>query len=36
MKNQESQEIELDVVSLFKTLWRRKFSILITALRLEP
>ena len=32
MKNQESQEIELDVVSLFKTLWRRKFSILITAL----
>ena len=32
MKNQESKEIELDVVSLFKTLWRRKFSILITAL----
>ena len=32
MKNQESQEIELDVVSLFKTLWRRKFSIIITAL----
>ena len=32
MKNQESKEIELDVVSLFKTLWRRKFSIIITAL----
>ena len=32
MKNQESKEIELDVVSLFKTLWRRKFSILSTAL----
>ena len=32
MKNQESKEIELDVISLFKTLWRRKFSILSTAL----
>ena len=25
MKNQESKEIELDVISLFKTLWRRSF-----------
>ena len=32
MKNQESKEIELDVICLFKTLWRRKFSILSTAL----
>ena len=32
MKNQESKDIELDVISLFKTLWRRKFSILSTAL----
>ena len=32
MKNQESKEIELDVISLFKTLWRRKFSILSTSL----
>ncbi|MBS8101979.1 YveK family protein [Streptococcus suis] len=32
MNNQESNTIEIDVLSLLKTLWRKKFLIIITAL----
>ncbi|MGT2711498.1 YveK family protein [Streptococcus oriscaviae] len=32
MKNQEANLLEIDVLFLFKNLWRRKFIILITAL----
>lgn len=32
MKNQDNQMIEIDVLSLLKTLWRRKLSIVLTAL----
>ncbi|MDW8710075.1 Wzz/FepE/Etk N-terminal domain-containing protein [Streptococcus suis] len=31
MNNQESNTIEIDVLSLLKTIWRKKFFILITA-----
>lgn len=32
MNNQNNQMVEIDVVSLLKTLWRRKFSIVLVAL----
>lgn len=31
MKNQDNQTVEIDVLSLVKTLWRRKFLIVVTA-----
>lgn len=31
MKNQDNQTVEIDVLSLVKTLWRRKFLIIVTA-----
>ena len=31
MKNQDNQTMEIDVLSLVKTLWRRKFLIVVTA-----
>ena len=31
MKNQDNQTVEIDVLSLVKTLWRRKFFIIVTA-----
>ncbi|HEM3612913.1 TPA: capsular biosynthesis protein CpsC, partial [Streptococcus suis] len=31
MNNQESNTIEIDVLSLLKTIWRKKFFILVTA-----
>ena len=31
MKNQDNQTVEIDVLSLVKTLWRRKFPIVVTA-----
>lgn len=31
MKNQDKQTVEIDVLSLVKTLWRRKFLIIVTA-----
>ena len=31
MKNQDNQTVEIDVLSLVKTLWRRKFRIVVTA-----
>lgn len=31
MKNQDSQTVEIDVLSLVKSLWRRKFLIVVTA-----
>ncbi|HEM6271219.1 TPA: YveK family protein [Streptococcus suis] len=32
MKNQESNTIEIDVLALLRTIWRKKFLILLTAL----
>ena len=32
MKNQENQVVEVDLLSLLKTLWRRKFLLLLSAL----
>ena len=29
--NQENQMIEIDVLSLLKTIWKRKFLIILTA-----
>lgn len=34
MKNQDNQTVEIDVLSLVKTLWRRKFLIVVTAFAL--
>ena len=31
MKNQSNQAVEIDILSLIKTLWRRKFIIVVTA-----
>lgn len=31
MKNQDNQTVEIDVLSLVKTMWRRKFLIVVTA-----
>ena len=31
MKNQDNQTVEIDVLSLVKTMWRRKFLIIVTA-----
>lgn len=31
MKNQSNQVVEIDILSLIKTLWRRKFIIIVTA-----
>ena len=31
MKNQDNQTVEIDVLSLVKTLWRRKFLVIVTA-----
>lgn len=31
MKNQDNQTVEIDVLSLVKTLWKRKFLIVVTA-----
>lgn len=31
MKNQDNQTVEIDALSLVKTLWRRKFLIIVTA-----
>ena len=31
MKNQDNQTMEIDVLSLVKSLWRRKFLIVVTA-----
>lgn len=30
--NQENQMVEIDVLSLLKTVWKRKFLIVLTAL----
>ena len=32
MKNQDNQTVEIDVLSLVKTLWRRKFLFIVSAL----
>ena len=32
MKNQENQAVEIDVFAMLKTLWKRKFSIVLVAL----
>lgn len=32
MNNQEENTIEIDVLSLLKTIWRKKFLILLTAI----
>ena len=32
MNNQENQAVEIDVFAMLKTLWKRKFSIVLVAL----
>ena len=32
MNNQEENTIEIDVLSLLRTIWRKKFLILLTAI----
>ena len=32
MNNQENQAVEIDVFAMLKTLWKRKFSIVLAAL----